>query len=90
MLVPRAFGRRVAAIGQEGPAFAKLARLSSIGLEMAVATFIGWLFGNWLDGKLGTRPWLMILFLLLGVTAGFLGLVRAAREASRGNGESKS
>jgi len=67
-----------------------LARLSSIGLEMAVATFVGWLFGNWLDGKLHTRPWLTIVFFIFGVAAGFLGLIRAAREASRGNGESKS
>ena len=55
-----------------------------------MATFVGWLFGNWLDGKLHTRPWLTIVFFIFGVAAGFLGLIRAAREASRGNGESKS
>ena len=72
------------------PPFAKLARLSSIGLEMAVATAIGWAFGSWLDGKFKTEPWLMITFLILGVAAGFRGLYRAAREASRPDKESKS
>jgi ATP synthase protein I len=48
---------------------------------MAVATFIGWGIGYWLDMQLGTEPWLMLVFLLLGVAAGFKGVFRAAREA---------
>lgn len=48
---------------------------------MAVATFIGWGIGYWLDLQLGTDPWLMLVFLLLGVAAGFKGVFRAAREA---------
>jgi ATP synthase protein I len=61
---------------------------------MAIATAIGWGVGTWLDGQLGTEPWLMITFFLLGVAAGFKGVIRAARQASRdasgGDGESKS
>jgi ATP synthase protein I len=48
---------------------------------MAVATFIGWGIGYWLDLQFGTEPWLMLVFLLLGVAAGFKGVLRAAREA---------
>jgi F0F1-type ATP synthase assembly protein I len=48
---------------------------------MAAATFIGWLIGHWLDLQLGTDPWLMLVFVLLGVAAGFKGVFRAAREA---------
>lgn len=48
---------------------------------MAVATFIGWGIGYWLDSQFGTEPWLMLVFLLLGVAAGFKGVLRAAREA---------
>ena len=44
---------------------------SSIGFLLVTATVIGWLFGSWLDRKLGTEPWLMMLFTLLGVAAGF-------------------
>jgi ATP synthase protein I len=48
---------------------------------MAVATAIGWGIGYWLDLQLGTYPWLMLVFLLLGVAAGFKGVFRAAKEA---------
>jgi len=58
-----------------------LLKFSSLGIEMAVATFIGWGIGYWLDMQLGTEPWLMLVFLLLGVAAGFKGVFRAAREA---------
>jgi ATP synthase protein I len=58
-----------------------LLKFSSVGIEMAVATFIGWGIGWWLDKQFGTKPWLMLVFLLLGVAAGFKGVFRAAREA---------
>ena len=58
-----------------------LLKFSSLGIEMAVATFIGWGIGYWLDMQLGTEPWLMLVFLLLGVAAGFRGVFRAAKEA---------
>ncbi|HTE52365.1 MAG TPA: AtpZ/AtpI family protein [Kofleriaceae bacterium] len=56
-------------------------KFASLGLEMGVAAFIGWGIGYWLDLQLGTQPWLMLVFLLLGVAAGFKGVFRAAREA---------
>ena len=39
--------------------------------------------GYWLDTRFDTKPWLMIIFLLFGVAAGFKGMRRAAREANR-------
>jgi ATP synthase protein I len=56
---------------------------ASIGIEMGVATAIGWYAGYWADGRLGTGPWLMLVGLLFGVAAGFRGLYRAARQAQR-------
>jgi ATP synthase protein I len=64
-----------------------LLKFSSLGIEMAVATFIGWGIGYWLDLQLGTEPWLMLVFLLLGVAAGFKGVFRAAREAQEAMGD---
>jgi ATP synthase protein I len=55
----------------------------SVGIELALSTVIGLLGGRWLDGKLGTEPWLMLLGLVLGVVAGFRSLIRAARRATR-------
>ena len=55
--------------------------MSSVGLEMGIAVILGLLFGRWLDGELGSDPWLMILFCLFGFAAGFKGIYRAMREA---------
>src|SRR5262245_37479305 len=43
---------------------------SSVGLELGLSVVVGVLFGRWLDGKLGTEPWLMLVFLALGLAAG--------------------
>ena len=56
---------------------------SSAGLELGIAVAIGALFGRWLDGKLGTAPWMMIVFLILGLVAGFRGVLRAVARAER-------
>jgi ATP synthase protein I len=57
--------------------------LSSVGLEMGISVILGLLFGRWLDGKLGTEPWMLILFCALGLAAGFKGVFRAMRESDR-------
>jgi ATP synthase protein I len=54
-----------------------------VGIELALSTVIGLLGGRWIDGKLGTSPWLMLLGLVLGVVAGFRSLIRAARQAKQ-------
>jgi ATP synthase protein I len=59
------------------------ASAASVGLELALAVVIGWAFGAWLDGQLGTDPWMMLLFLCFGIAAGFKGVIRVARQASR-------
>jgi len=57
--------------------------MSSVGLEMGISVIIGLLFGRWVDGKLGTEPWLLIVGCMLGLAAGFKGVFRALREADR-------
>lgn len=56
---------------------------SSAGLELGISVGLGALFGSWLDGKLGTEPWMMLVFLVLGVIAGFRGLLRAVARADK-------
>ena len=56
---------------------------SSAGLELGIAVGLGALFGAWLDGKLGTEPWMMLGFLILGLIAGFRGVLRAVARAER-------
>ena len=60
--------------------FFEAAGAASVGIEMAIATGIGWGIGYWLDGKYDTGPWLMLVGLLFGVAAGFKGLIRTANQ----------
>ena len=56
---------------------------SSAGLELGISVGLGALFGSWLDGKLGSEPWMLLVFLVLGVIAGFRGLLRAVARADK-------
>ena len=48
-----------------------LGLLSQLGVSMAACVFVGVFLGKWLDGKLGTSPWLLLFGCLLGAVAAF-------------------
>jgi ATP synthase protein I len=54
--------------------------LASVGTQLVVSTFLGFGMGYWLDKKLGTSPALTIIFVVLGVAAGFLNVYRAVNK----------
>ncbi len=47
--------------------------------ELVVGVVVGGAMGWALDKALGTRPWLLVLFLILGFAAGMSNVVRTAR-----------
>lgn len=49
---------------------------------VAVGTFLGW----WLDRKLGTRPWLLLGGIFLGIGAAFVSFLKVTMPG-KGNGE---
>ena len=49
----------------------QMARVSSIGIAMVIAIFGCFYLGRWLDQQLETEPYLTLLFLLIGIAAGF-------------------
>ena len=51
-----------------------MAQVSSLGFAIALAIVIGLALGYWLDRLLGTSPWLTLIFLVLGIVAGFRNL----------------
>jgi ATP synthase protein I len=59
--------------------FQGIGTYATVGLDFAVAIAIGLYAGWWLDKKLGSTPWLMIIGLLFGVAAGFNLLFKAAK-----------
>jgi ATP synthase protein I len=47
-----------------------------VGLQFAASILLFLFLGRWLDGRLGTEPWLLLLGVLVGATAGFYALYR--------------
>jgi len=56
---------------------------SSVGLELGISVMLGLVGGYYLDRYLGTTPWMMLLFLVFGLIAGFRGVLRAVNRAER-------
>ncbi|WP_041273164.1 AtpZ/AtpI family protein [Desulforapulum autotrophicum] len=61
----------------------ELAYYSSLGLSVAISIFIGLFVGVWLDNKFDTTPVLTLVFLGLGIAAGFRNLVMAAKRSRK-------
>lgn len=53
---------------------------SFIGIEFGVAALLGFFAGSWLDGKLGTAPWLTLTLMLLGFAAATRDLFRLVKK----------
>jgi ATP synthase protein I len=67
-------------LGRDGRKQLKLAtRMSAVGLEVAVALFVGYFGGRWLDGHFDTAPYLTYTGLLVGLIAGHKSLWTLAR-----------
>lgn len=51
--------------------FRELAYYSSLGFSVSLSIFIGLAIGVYLDRKFNTSPWFTLIFLVLGIAAGF-------------------
>lgn len=82
--------------GGEGPAslWAASGQYMGLGLTWAMATLLFLAVGWWLDTKLGTAPWLLIVGAFVGASAGFYYLyqnvVVEAREEQQAREEQKA
>jgi ATP synthase protein I len=65
----------------------QIASYSTLGLEMGLSVALGVGIGYYLDKWLHTEPWLLIVFLLLGVIAGFRSLYRAMKRLQKEESE---
>jgi ATP synthase protein I len=61
----------------------QIASYSTLGLEMGLSVSVGAIIGYYLDKWLHTDPWLLIVFLIFGVIAGFRSLYRALKRLER-------
>jgi len=60
-----------------------LSFLSSLGISMVAASFIGLFIGYYLDKWLGTSPWMTLIWLGFGIASGFRNIFILTRRALR-------
>ncbi len=61
---------------------------AGIGLQFAASVLLFGYAGQWLDGRFGTGPWLLIIGVFLGAGGAFYSMYRKlmASQEDRGNG----
>ena len=65
----------------------QLGLLGTIPILLAVGPVVGYLIGDWLDKKLGTEPYLLVIFLIFGFIASgreIYGVIKRAEEETDG------
>jgi F0F1-type ATP synthase assembly protein I len=66
------------------------AEFAGIGIQFALVILVFSAAGIWLDRRLGTSPWLLILFVFLGAGGQFFSLYRKAQAAQRRDAERRA
>jgi ATP synthase protein I len=69
---------------KEGGGSSKLGIAFRLSTELVAAVVVGGGIGWGLDRLFGTSPFLLVVMFFLGIVAGFLNVVRAARELNDG------
>ena len=54
--------------------------LSQIGITIIACVAVGILLGKFLDSLLGTSPWLLLVFTLLGIASAFKSIIDQAKK----------
>ena len=65
---------------RRGDTMRALAYFSQIGITLFACVLIGVFLGRFLDRILGTSPWLLLVFSLLGVVAAFREIFRLLKK----------
>jgi ATP synthase protein I len=69
--------------------FRRLADLSSLALMLPSSIVVGLFFGYLLDKLLGTRPWMLFVFLLVGIASGFYSLLRGLKRYEKDDSDDR-
>ena len=63
------------------------AEFAGIGLQFALTIFVFSFAGVWLDRRLGTSPWFLIICVFAGAAGGFFSMFRKITAAQRRDAE---
>jgi F0F1-type ATP synthase assembly protein I len=90
--VPWKRGRIMPERGTRESSTHQMARFAGVGFQFAGAILLFLFVGRWLDSRLGTEPWLLLLGVMVGAVAGFYSMYRQlmARPEERGTGSGRS
>ncbi len=55
----------------------------SQGIQLALTVVVLFFLGEWLDGRWGTSPWLMLAGIFIGIVGGLIKFFRTAMEVGR-------
>ena len=80
----RTTGRDRSAPGVTGAEFA------GIGVQFAVTILVFVFLGVWLDRRLGTSPWLLLIFVFVGAAGGFYSMYRRITVAQRRDAKARA
>jgi F0F1-type ATP synthase assembly protein I len=80
---PGGQGRHTRAASSGQRATPSVGEYAGIGLQFALSIVLFMFAGMWLDRTLGTSPWLLILFVFGGASAGFYSIYRKLMAAQR-------
>jgi len=67
--------------------FESLGLASIMGIHLVSGVVVGMGMGYYLDKFLGTKPWLAILFLVLGIIAGYKNMFREMQRIQKKEAE---
>ena len=65
------------------------AEYAGAGLQLAVTLVVFMFFGIWLDKRLGSSPWFVIICVFVGAAAGFYSLYRKLMSPSNRSGDAR-
>ena len=55
-----------------------------LGIELVAPILLGVFVGRWLDGRWGTKPWLLVAGAVLGLVLGFYSFLRSVLPVRKG------
>jgi F0F1-type ATP synthase assembly protein I len=84
----RADNRSPGARQQRGAALTP-GSVAGLGFQFAITILVFLFLGEWLDRKLGTAPWLLLLGVVIGAVGGFYSLFRVLSASQRRDSESR-
>ncbi|BDV00114.1 hypothetical protein TDMWS_01990 [Thermodesulfomicrobium sp. WS] len=63
--------------------FELLGMASVMGIHLVSGIIVGLVMGYYLDKWLGTKPWLLVVFLIFGIIAGYRNMFREMQRIQR-------